>query len=910
MAQTNANQAGHPVSKALRHPDTVTVFESPPEIMPTPLARTITVPANAFSCDPAQPRSRKHKDAEDEPYLILGFDTEFKTPEYLIDRDKIVTGQAKYRVLSYQFHAKTTDGREWQGICCPIADERMTIGAFIAFALGLGVEDHNFQNLPTKIYLVGHFTRADLPVFADFKDMTSYMSNVRNTFVSIDAATDIELDHQVGAPPTKLRVLIRDTLLLTPQASRSLKEIGKLVGHVKLELDPDPAKHKEMIRNMDRVRKDHWEIFRAYALNDATICVRYIERVIAQFYEETGSKKVPVTLTSIGIEILLNTWRDLMKINPLSVLGKEEVTERYFDKKNNRFVTKKAVVVLEQVAWHLDFVTECYHGGRNEQFWFGPAFEDTWTDFDLSSAYPTAMSLIGRPLWSEVREESDPTKYEATTLGFANVDFDFPAETRYPTLPVRTNHGLIFPLKGKSNCSSPEIAAALALGATIKINHGIIVPTDSNCKIFGEFIKYCLGKRREASDNKLQGLFWKEISNSTYGKTAQGLRAKRVFDMRDSQMKDLPQSKITNPFFAAYITSFTRAVLGEIINALPASVCVFSCTTDGFLTTASEDEIAAAQTGVLCNLFNSARLDLTGISGVLEKKHIVKMPLGWRTRGQATLIPGATADKDESFNVVLAKGGIFTPAELETVEDQNGEIVDTFFRRTALSMISVAGKTGVRDMVSHEADLVEKVFSKRLNMEYDWKRKPFGVGMSINRDHLVFSTQPWPTVDHFDTIREAWESYTKDGMVCLKTVGAYNTFAKHVEVQSFMSMDLAKYMKKIDGDIVRLRQSLCSAWRHSAAGLEWRGEGMSATEFANLLARHDIPCKKTDVENAKAKTFIPNACPATDAVIDRLRALRADFPALDVETFLYRDITGRAITMISHVNCPFVSRVR
>ena len=54
---------------------------------------------------------------------------------------------------------------------------------------------------------------------------------------------------------------------------------------------------------------------------------------------------------------------------------------------------------LKELFWHEDFFTECYHGGRNEQFWFGPAFEAQWFDYDLSSAYPSAMALIGRPDW-------------------------------------------------------------------------------------------------------------------------------------------------------------------------------------------------------------------------------------------------------------------------------------------------------------------------------------------------------------------------------------------------------------------------------------------------------------------------------------------------------------------------------
>ncbi|BEP55613.1 hypothetical protein GmRootV118_28570 [Variovorax sp. V118] len=614
----------------LRHDDAVSVFETPPELIPTPSQRIVRLPADAFPLSAAKGRkgSKTKKTAQThQPYLIIGFDTEFKTPDHMVTREEIVAGEAKYRVLSYQFHAKTSDGREWQGICCPAGTERMTLAAFVVFALGLGVEDHGYKDLPTKIYLVGHFTRADVPAFDDFSDLTANLSNVRNTFVSIDSSTALEVKHGDSVPDTKLQILFRDTLLLTPQASKSLKAIGELVGQAKLVLDPDPTKHKEMIRNMDRVRAENWPAFRAYALNDATICVRYIESVMAQFEEVTGSKKVPVTLTSIGIELLLKTWREKLQLNPLDVMGKEEVERSEYDKRLGYYVKRKEKVDIEQVRWRLDFVTECYHGGRNEQFWFGPAFEDEWTDFDLSSAYPTAMSLIGLPQWKETFEERDPSKFTATTLGFVYMDFEFPAETRFPTLPVRTAHGLVFPLKGTCYCSSPELVVALKLGAKVKIHHGVIVPTDPSVRIFGEFIEECLEHRKAAGSKTLPGLFWKEISNSTYGKTAQGLREKRVYDMRDKTSKLLPPSEITNPFFAAYITSFVRGILGEIVNSLDANTCVFSCTTDGFLSNATETEIGTAQQGVLCKLFEEARESLTGIGSVLEKKHAVRKPV-------------------------------------------------------------------------------------------------------------------------------------------------------------------------------------------------------------------------------------------------------------------------------------------
>jgi hypothetical protein len=156
----------HAATKVAR--PSVSVFEKPPELDKT--QSTFWVGSGDFADHGTNGNGHgKFKSLTADPYLIIGFDTEFKTPDYHITKDHIVTGGAKYRVLSYQFHAKTQDGMEWQGICCTEGDERMSIPDFLIFVLGKGARDHGITELPSTIFLVGHFTRADIPAFADFK---------------------------------------------------------------------------------------------------------------------------------------------------------------------------------------------------------------------------------------------------------------------------------------------------------------------------------------------------------------------------------------------------------------------------------------------------------------------------------------------------------------------------------------------------------------------------------------------------------------------------------------------------------------------------------------------------------------------------------------------------------------------
>jgi hypothetical protein len=892
--------------EALKGGGQVTAFLTPPEVNDgSPQVFQVC------ESDFVDPPGKANHQAVDQDFLLIGFDTEYKTPDDPVTKAQIVKGQARYSVLSYQFHAKTSAGQEWQGICCPQrADARMSFAEFMVFVLGSGVKAFPGIKFPRKIYFAGHFLRADATGFSDFQSLRAFLNNVRNTFLSIDSPTKVEIDCG-SANPVTLNVMFRDSILLAPQNARSLKELGELVGQPKLTLDPDPARHKDMIRNMDKVRADNWPLFKQYAMTDATVCLMYIERIMTKFEELTGVRKVPVTLTSIGIELLLKGWQDRkVPLDPMRVLGKELVKESHWDDRLSRKITKQVAVPLETVFWHLDFVTSTYHGGRNEQFWFGPCFEDDWTDYDLSSAYPTAMAMIGLPDWDAIEEVSDISRFTPEVLGFAYVEFSFQGSVRFPCLAVRTANGLIYPRSGRSYCAAPELHLAVRLGATLKMIRGVIVPCDRSVRVFGDFITDCIAARAAAGSKTLEGLFWKEISNSTYGKTAQGLRRKRVYDMRADEVRQLPESKITNPFYASYITSFTRAVLAEILNALPPTVCVFSCTTDGFLCNASATQIEIAQRGELALLFRQAREQLTGKpSSALEAKHRIRQPLGWRTRGQATLKPGDAHANDGVERFVLAKGGIYTEDYLDSIEERNMEIVMLFLCRTPEKTVTVKSKVGIRDMVQYDADFIDKEIVRRLSMEYDWKCRPTGIGWSNEFKHIFFGTEPWDTVHQFDRIREIWEDYTP--RVCLKTVPDYCRFADHVEVETHIGQAESRYMSKVGGDVRRLRKQFCTAWRNSLAGLTWNVKTMNARQLATILDRHGIPCTAVDVANDVRVPFKPGTCPATE----RVRGIRAalkkqEFPDLQVEAFLYKDASTLGIMFPTTKRGPFMDRVK
>ena len=889
---------------------------TPSALLSTPNTPNATISPPNNPLDSNTPKVRKSRgrvkktSMDTDPYLLIGFDTEFKTPDIISSRSDIQEGKAKFQVLSYQFHAKTNTGEEWAGICCPQGDDRMTLSEFIVFALGSGAREHGIRNLPSLIYLVGHFTRADIPAFRDFKEMKGEMMNIRNTFSTVGASMRMDVMFPEGSAPITLSVGIRDTMLLTPATSKKLSALGELLKVPKKVLKTAEHDHEWLIRNMDYCRANHWEMYREYAITDATIAMLYGERVIDLYYEVQGVRKFPSTLSSIGVDLLTTKLTTCEPPLFNQLIGLESHQSKQYSKRLGYYIRSKKSVPLIEVDRYAKEATECYHGGRNEQFWFGPCFEDAWTDFDLQNAYPTAMALIGIPIWSLMYTTTDVDEFQPTTLGYVDIEFEFPESVRYPVLPVRTDNGLIFPRSGRSRCSAPEAFLAKRLGARLKIHFGLVVPTNPFVKPFADFTRDCIRYRAEAGKKSLKGLFWKEITNSTYGKTAQGLFPKRMYDLKEEGTKLLGPSKITNPYLAAYITSAVRAVLGELMNGLPSSKMIFSCTTDGFLTNATEAELLALSNGPIYKVFANARKDLTGDDSVLEIKHAIRKPLGWRTRGQATIIPGSIGEPGSDSSFVLAKGGIYLPKYLETVQQQNDKILQMFLNRTPECLVHVVGSVGMREIMTYDADLVEKSFTKRLGMEFDWKRLPAGVTSDPTTGHLVFNTVAWKSINQFQAIRDSWDEYVKERFTCLKTVEDFRKLSSYVTVRTSVSGDVKRYLKREDGDLKRLRMAVCSAWKHSKAGISHATTSHSAQDFADMLVLCGIPCGKTDVENGKKKPFFPNRVPQTPAVMKAIEDLKNFMPMLDVSELLFKVPNEDRIDLGSESSlCPFIEKL-
>ena len=851
-------------------------------------------------------------DLEDKPVvptrLLVGFDTEFVAPptiKYEKDKPKPVLKEmdpAQNRVISYQYYAilpsPTGESiKEWSGIIYPEIGKRISRGQLMSAVYSKALEDKTILKLPRSVILVGHYTKADLPGFSDFKDFKSCIDAVRRSFITVihdPEFAGVALENHLGPIDKKVFILLRDTFLLCPSLeSKSLKRIGDLVGVPKVSIS------KTDLANMDEYLKRDRKGFEIYAIRDAEIAAKYALRIYKNQSAIGLRKDVPPTLSGIGVSLLFDYWikrhnnktGQRNNLIPLEMLGLKQLRDSRFvktrDKKRDHYRRVSKIVEEDFRAWHTSFVTDSYHGGRNEQFFFGAGKTGHWFDYDLRSAYPTSMGVLGKPDWKDIHEIKDVDfwkRVKADDLAFFNIEFEFPPDTRYPVLPVRTEYGLIYPLKGTTCCAAPEIVVARNMGAHIKQIYVLLVGQDRTNKPFEAFIADCIEKRNQHADNTLEKQFWKEIVNGTYGKTAQGLRLKRAYNTRSEESKPLPPSKITNAFYASYTTSFVRAVLGEIVNNLPSNIEVSNITTDGFLCTAPQSRIRKALRGEVGSLYYKQALHFHGKKKLekldyLEVKHEVKQPLGWKTRGQATLIPWP--DK----KMVLAKAGIRTSEQtLDSEADQNEEIVSLFLNRTPKTTFNVEYDASTRVIYGYDFDNVRFQAERTLNMEYDWKRRPNNSSIRFIRgkSHLFFDTLPWATVDDFMDCRDAWNSYTKHEKKPLKTIHDLEMFLQYKQefvVKEKRKRDSrrmkSKYLHRKEPHIQSLRVELCSAFAQGLIGFPEKSKRtLKYPEFAEVLTRNGIRARRSDVENGLKRPFQPHSVsrsPELELAVSRIK---------------------------------------
>ncbi|EMJ7956434.1 hypothetical protein R7W29_003226 [Citrobacter freundii] len=792
------------------------------------------------------PASKKVSVISSDLTLHIGFDTEYVFNPETRQND----------ILSYQSYVVLPDNTGISNIIYPPDSQkksRLSFKEFLCQTITPLLETGVITKWPGIINIYAHFIRADIASFANFwSDYKILLKGIRGTVSSFKNRYGIDFDEQQErrvkteqimfdkrtSPPRCSNVAFIDTLLITP-GGMGLAECGELLGLPKLTI---PAPYS--ITNMREYLLGDRAGFEAYALRDAEIAVRYALQVRNFCARELMIDRVPATIGAMAVSRFTKTLKE-NNMSPEVCLGTHIKTRELWLTEKQAFRTIKNPASVPSRELFETFPINCYHGGRNECFMMGVTPSDHWYDYDLAGAYTTGLLDILTPDYGNIRLSKNPDDYCGHVMGFALVTFRFPESVPYPSLPVRTDqYGLFFPLSGESWATAPEIELALSLGAEMTIHNGIIVPwicdtsphNSESTSVFLPFVQQVRENRNRHIKGSLEEKFWKEIGNSLYGKLAQGLRAKTAFDTARGLNRSLPPSSVTQPFFAAHVTGFIRAVVGELMNALPSDSSVVSVTTDGFLTNCPLDKINMS--GPLSSRFQSLCDIVDPGSSMLTCKHEVSQLIAMKTRGQLTY--RAIQGKP----VVHARAGVKPPADIPR-SDYNDYMVDLYLNRLPGQTLSRSTLISTREMWLSESDLVSREQDIRLNLEFDFKRQP--VRPAMNEGHLLMFSRPWDNMEEALQQRSLFDDWRQTHT--LKTLADWDDWCDFLYCRTvFSDMKLKVGSKRSDDILARL---FLRALTQCQWGLMLKDKkSYSCKEVAEWLTSEGYSVTVTDVKNA------------------------------------------------------------
>jgi hypothetical protein len=514
-------------------------------------------------------------------------------------------GNPRNKVLSYQIGALNIKKRTYcECIVFPENGKRLRLRDIIAKAIGLAGLGRSKAN-GAKVLQITHYGVMEWSLFKDRKDVSSLFKEVHKVPVCFRSkeikSVPLESSHYV-------KVLFRscDTYLHAPAGFRALDKLSQMTITRKVSIG-------DWIKDMEGLLRDDRDLFIHYALSDIRATLEYEALFLHKVYLMTGTPCLPVTLGDLSVKCFDSMIRDMNNIpktpvlkiidnEPLLRLMGKEITNYTDSKGHNR----KSYRYTDKYLWNKTLCSDSYYGGLNISFICGErkaAPGKVFLDLDFSGAYPTALAACGDidfnavsvgydeiELWT-VDELLKYLKMDLCDISevphyYFSLDFKWDPDTLFPSIPCHTDAGLIYPLTGYTYCTMVELLYALSTGkvsVTITAYTGFTSKKDA-FTLAGVF-KKLTEERKKSVKGTIDERMWKEVSNTLYGKMAQGIKERKVFDITRNESRTLGPSPISCVYYASSCTGLVRAALSAAIDVIGnAGDCEVICaTTDGFI---------------------------------------------------------------------------------------------------------------------------------------------------------------------------------------------------------------------------------------------------------------------------------------------------------------------------------------
>ena len=455
---------------------------------------------------------------------------------------------------------------------------------------------------------------------------------------------------------------------------------------------------------------------------------------------------------------------------------------------------------IEPVRWY----RKAYSGGLNTCYMPGFFQEHTY-DYDMSSAYPIALSLIPDVQWyvnpelgafqnndpngdfDQREREKQSTTYRKVTYNRAitlndlrndcaqifSCRADFPDDCYQPNFrdawdksfhDVHSN-SYIFPQHTTMDIRTRyEVEIALHMGANVYAEEAIEIPyatsSDGSLRYTArDILRVYMSDRFKAQTEGCNSGIFKLAANSQYGKMAQDVS-------NFSGLVNNCYNQIANPYLVSCATSLVRSLLAQAVTEVHRlGYTVYSATTDGFITNAPEHVVRS--------------LDLNGMRSTWEKllselSHGAETHM-WSKKHQQNELLNVTT----RFNVALNEDGVCAHGGLthypSVTPDSREDRLHTWNQAILSNGVNIP-VAQIREMKfstvgNYDIPYFHYITLKSVSAEFDGKRQPIFSTAHIQSVHTVgslderrtegrmerilsFDTRPWGTVDEYMTMRK------------------------------------------------------------------------------------------------------------------------------------------------------------
>ena len=481
-------------------------------------------------------------------------------------------------VLSYQIAILAQDAKgQWrygEDIYHPNTSqaERLTLGQLLWFGLQcVQIGYRSAQGL--RILLVAHNTTATWSCLADRETCfrptgTTIAASVVTMWPQYYRLRD---QHGHGMA---VKVSLQDIWLLAPDSGHGLV-IADYAQSIGLPIEDCPS-----------------------VMYEPCVALAYYVHFMNQYHQAFGVATVPKTLGEASAKAFVTSLGGAKSAAYYRLFGFEDYEVQWGNRKRMR----KGNVSARRTSAAL--AADSFHGGMNLTYVFEQrqcTSDELILDLDFKGAYSTALACIPAIDWQQlasvnaqrdqffpkrieeiVDRHQDLEKLEYVPPIMGSIAFAFPSACRHPSLPVSYTTGKFYPLRGSTCATGIEMVQAQAMGAEIDLLTVQAFPiqhdpgTGKPFLVFVEYIRKVNQLRAEYDTGTLPNMLFKEMANSLYGKSGQGIEEKRrtnFFDVDTAgkpTKKPLPPSEITCPHYAALCTGIVRTALAAVVAGLDA----------------------------------------------------------------------------------------------------------------------------------------------------------------------------------------------------------------------------------------------------------------------------------------------------------------------------------------------------